>query len=137
MSKSKKRKDNGDAAPEAREATPAAVPRLLKTGPVEQGIRRLRSLHVELVKLQQWVVHKGLKVCIVFEGRNGGRQGRHDQGDHRTRQPAWLCVVALPAPTEREKSQMHAQRYRGRPCGGRRCCYFVHAAGRAARASSA
>ena len=37
--------------------------------------KELRRLHVELVKLQQWVVHKGLKVCIVFEGRDGAGKG--------------------------------------------------------------
>ena len=50
--------------------------------------RELARLHVELVKLQQWVVHKGLKVCIVFEGRDGAGKGGDDQGDHRARQPA-------------------------------------------------
>jgi polyphosphate kinase 2 (PPK2 family) len=37
--------------------------------------RALKNLHIELVKLQQWVVHKGLKVCIVFEGRDGAGKG--------------------------------------------------------------
>ena len=44
--------------------------------------RELGKLHIELVKLQQWVVHKGLKVCIVFEGRDGAGKGLYDQGDH-------------------------------------------------------
>lgn len=48
----------------------------------------LRKLHVELVKLQRWVVHKGLKICIVFEGSRWRRQRRHHQSDNRTRQPA-------------------------------------------------
>jgi polyphosphate kinase len=45
--------------------------------------RELARLHVEFVKLQQWVVHKGLKVCILFEGRDRRRQGRHDQSHDR------------------------------------------------------
>ena len=48
--------------------------------------QELRHLHVELVKLQQWVVHKGLKVCIVFEGRDGagkGGTGPHSQVRYR------------------------------------------------------
>ena len=50
--------------------------------------KELAKLHVELVKLQEWVKAKGLKVCIVFEGPRRRRQGRHDQGDHRAREPA-------------------------------------------------
>ncbi len=45
--------------------------------------RELARLHGELVKLQLWVVAKGLKVVVVFEGRDGARQGRGYQGDHR------------------------------------------------------
>jgi polyphosphate kinase 2 (PPK2 family) len=48
--------------------------------------RVLKKLHVELVKLQQWVVHKGLKVCIVFEGRDGAGKGGTIKGDHRARE---------------------------------------------------
>jgi polyphosphate kinase len=70
--------------------------------------RELAKLHVELVKVQQWVVHKGLKVCIVFEGRDGAGKG----GVITERvSPRVFRVIALPAPTEREKSQMYIQRY--------------------------
>ena len=48
----------------------------------------MEKLHVELVKLQEWVEAKGLKVCIVFEGRDGAGKGGDDQGDHRAGQPA-------------------------------------------------
>src|SRR4249920_2479229 len=73
--------------------------------------KELERLHVELVKLQQWVVHKGLKVCVVFEGRDGAGKGGTikaitDRVSHRI-----FRVVALPSPTEREKSQMYVQRY--------------------------
>src|SRR5713226_1999552 len=73
--------------------------------------RELARLHVEFVKLQQWVVHKGLKVCIVFEGRDGAGKGGTIKAMTERVSPRVFRVVALPAPTEREKSQMYAQRY--------------------------
>jgi len=73
--------------------------------------KELRRLHVELVKLQQWVVHKGLKVCIVFEGRDGAGKGGTIKAITERVSPRVFRVVALPSPTEREKSQMYAQRY--------------------------
>ena len=65
----------------------------------------LRALHVELVKLQQWVQHKGLKVCIVFEGRDGAGKGGTIKAITERVSPRVFRVVALPAPTEREKSR--------------------------------
>jgi len=73
--------------------------------------RELARLHVELVKLQQWVVHKGLRVCIIFEGRDGAGKGGTIKAITERVSPRIFRVVALPAPTEREKSQMYAQRY--------------------------
>jgi polyphosphate kinase 2 len=73
--------------------------------------RELARLHVELVKLQQWVVHKGLRVCIVFEGRDGAGKGGTIKAMTERVSPRIFRVVALPAPTEREKSQMYSQRY--------------------------
>src|SRR6266851_9792746 len=73
--------------------------------------RELARLHVEFVKLQQWVVQKGLKVCIVFEGRDGAGKGGTIKAMTERVSPRVFRVVALPAPTEREKSQMYAQRY--------------------------
>ena len=73
--------------------------------------KELRKLHVELVKLQQWVVLKGLKVCIVFEGRDGAGKGGTIKAITERVSPRVFRVVALPAPTDREKSQMYAQRY--------------------------
>ena len=73
--------------------------------------RELKKLHVELVKLQQWVVHKGLKVCIVFEGRDGAGKGGTIKAITERVSPRVFRVIALPAPTEREKTQMYAQRY--------------------------
>ena len=73
--------------------------------------RELARLHAELVKIQQWVVHKGLKVCIVFEGRDGAGKGGAIKAITERVSPRVFRVVALPAPTEREKSQMYFQRY--------------------------
>jgi len=71
----------------------------------------LERLHVELVKLQEWVKHEGLKVCIVFEGRDGAGKGGAIKAITERVSPRVFRVVALPAPTEREKSQMYVQRY--------------------------
>jgi polyphosphate kinase 2 len=73
--------------------------------------KELAKLHVELVKLQEWVKHKGLKVCIVFEGRDGAGKGGTIKAITERVSPRVFRVVALPAPTEREKSQMYSQRY--------------------------
>src|SRR3982750_1907133 len=73
--------------------------------------RELTRLHVEFVRLQQWVVHKGLRVCIVFEGRDGAGKGGTIKAMTERVSPRIFRVIALPAPTEREKSQMYAQRY--------------------------
>jgi polyphosphate kinase len=71
----------------------------------------LEELHVELVKLQQWVVQEGLKVCILFEGRDGAGKGGTIKALTERVSPRVFRVVALPAPTDREKSQMYIQRY--------------------------
>jgi polyphosphate kinase 2 len=73
--------------------------------------KELAKLHGELVRLQRWVVHKGLKVCIVFEGRDGAGKGGTIKAITERVSPRIFRVVALPAPTEREKSQMYIQRY--------------------------
>jgi polyphosphate kinase len=71
----------------------------------------LMTLHVELVKLQLWVKHKGLKVVIVFEGRDAAGKGGIIKRITERVSPRVFRVIALPAPTEREKSQMYIQRY--------------------------
>src|SRR5499433_591281 len=73
--------------------------------------KELQRLHVELVRLQQWVVHKGLKVCVVFEGRDGAGKGGTIKAITERVSPRVFRVVALPTPTEREKTQMYLQRY--------------------------
>jgi polyphosphate kinase 2 (PPK2 family) len=71
----------------------------------------LEKLHVELVKLQLWVKHKGLKVAIIFEGRDAAGKGGIIKRITERVSPRVFRVIALPAPTEREKSQMNIQRY--------------------------
>ncbi len=73
--------------------------------------KQLKKLHVELVKLQEWVKHKGLRICIVFEGRDGAGKGGTIKAITERVSPRVFRVVALPSPTEREKSQMYIQRY--------------------------
>ena len=74
-------------------------------------LEQLRLLHVELVKLQEWVKAKGIKICIVFEGRDGAGKGGTIKALTERVSPRVFRVVALPAPTDREKSQMYVQRY--------------------------
>jgi len=73
--------------------------------------KQLERLHVELVKLQQWVVHAGLKICIVFEGRDGAGKGGTIKAITERVSPRVFRVVALPAPSDREKTQMYGQRH--------------------------
>jgi polyphosphate kinase len=73
--------------------------------------KQLAKLQEELVKVQLWVHHKGLKVVIVFEGRDAAGKGGVIKRITERVSPRVFRVVALPAPTEREKSQMYVQRY--------------------------
>ncbi len=73
--------------------------------------KNLAKLHVELVHLQEWVKAKGLKVLIVFEGRDGAGKGGVIKAITERVSPRVFRVVALPAPSEREKTQMYVQRY--------------------------
>jgi polyphosphate kinase 2 len=73
--------------------------------------KALFHLHVDLVKLQEWVVKTGSKICIVFEGRDGAGKGGTIKAITERVSPRVFRVVALSAPTEREKSQMYMQRY--------------------------
>src|SRR6476620_7317238 len=73
--------------------------------------RELALLHGELVKLQLWVVAKGLKVVVLFEGRDGAGKGGVIKAITERVSPRTFRVIALPPPTEREKSQMYVQRY--------------------------
>ena len=106
--KKKAAKDNaGDREIEATEIEETAG------GPLKRKAfdKELKKLHVELVKLQEWVRHEGKKVCIVFEGRDGAGKGGTIKAITERVSPRIFRVVALPAPTEREKSQLYIQRY--------------------------
>jgi polyphosphate kinase 2 len=73
--------------------------------------RELRRLQAELCKLQEWVKYKGLRIVIVFEGRDGAGKGGTIRAITERVSPRVFRVIALPAPTDREKSQMYQQRY--------------------------
>jgi polyphosphate kinase len=73
--------------------------------------REMRILHGELVAMQEWVKDSGAKICIVFEGRDTAGKGGTIKRITERVSPRVFRVVALPAPSEREKSQMYVQRY--------------------------
>src|SRR4249919_2998783 len=73
--------------------------------------KELKKLHVELVKLQEWVKHKGLKICVVFEGRDAAGKGGMIKAITERVSPRVFRIIALPAPSDRQKSQMFMQRY--------------------------
>src|SRR6478752_6987066 len=73
--------------------------------------KEMAKLHGELVTLQEWVKAKGKKICIVFEGRDGAGKGGSIKAITERVSPRVFRVMALPTPTEREKSQMFVQRY--------------------------
>jgi polyphosphate kinase len=81
--------------------------------------RELKRLHVKLVQMQEWVRHEKKKVCILFEGRDGAGKGGAIKAITERVSPRIFRVIALPAPTERQKSQMYVQRYLPHlPAGG-------------------
>ena len=73
--------------------------------------KELRKLQAGLCQLQDWVKHKGLRVIILFEGRDGAGKGGTIRAITERVSPRVFRVVALPAPSDREKSQMYIQRY--------------------------
>lgn len=77
----------------------------------KQYEKELKKLHVELVNLQEWVRETGKKVMIVFEGRDGAGKGGTIKAITERVSPRIFRVIALPSPTEREKSQMYIQRF--------------------------
>ena len=77
----------------------------------KEAERELARLEVELVKLQEWIKYKGLKVVVIFEGRDTAGKGGTIKRIVNRLSPRVVRVVALPAPTEREKTQYYLQRY--------------------------
>jgi polyphosphate kinase 2 len=83
-------------------------PKKLKKSFYEEELRRLQ---IELVKLQEWVKYTGMKVVVIFEGRDAAGKGGVIKRITESLNPRIVRVVALPAPTEREKTQWYFQRY--------------------------
>src|SRR5262245_7588403 len=73
--------------------------------------KELRKLQTELCRLQDWVVHAGLRVIVVFEGRDAAGKGGTIKAIRERVSPRVFRLVALPAPSDREKTQLYAQRY--------------------------
>lgn len=120
MAKEKvKSKKNKQAKKEQKSKMPSGVQNIngdgLEPTPAELTVKaynkEMRRLHVELVKLQEWVKYKGLRVLIIFEGRDAAGKGGLIKRITERVSPRVFRVVALPAPTEREKTQFYFQRY--------------------------
>jgi polyphosphate kinase 2 len=118
MTKKKRTHENGTGVVtiERTEAGPAdgaqpgpdgARPKLTE----KQYQQELRRLHGDLVAMQEWVKRSGAKVCVVFEGRDTAGKGGTIKAITERVSPRVFRVVALPTPTERERSQMYIQRY--------------------------
>lgn len=73
--------------------------------------KELRKLQTELCRLQEWIVHKGLRVIVIFEGRDTAGKGGTIKAIMERVSPRVFRLVALPAPSDREKTQLYAQRY--------------------------
>ncbi len=114
MAKDEKSKAGG---PKAGKASRAAVVPATAVGEPKPRItekeyqRELKKLHGELAAMQEWVKATGAKVCIVFEGRDAAGKGGVIKAIMERVSPRVFRVMALPAPSDREKSQMFIQRY--------------------------
>ncbi|HPR35318.1 MAG TPA: polyphosphate kinase 2, partial [Anaerolineaceae bacterium] len=102
---------------EKKQAEPKAVPKAAAPGEKRKAIstavyeRELRKLQIELVKLQLWIKERGLKVAVIFEGRDAAGKGGTIKRLTETLNPRIVRVVALPVATEKEKTQWYFQRY--------------------------
>ena len=104
------KKKNSKSKKETKEILDTGITETVKMSGKEYD-KELARLHVELVKLQEWVKFKNLKVCVIFEGRDGAGKGGTIKAITERVSPRVFRVIALAAPTEREKSQMYIQRY--------------------------
>jgi polyphosphate kinase len=130
MSDKKKEGDAAEHASQMNDAVEAAQPQQDGNPPAEADVagaaaktakkrkiplklyeKELAKLQVELVKLQEWIKASGAKVCVIFEGRDAAGKGGIIKRITERTSPRVFRVVALPSPTEREKSQMYFQRY--------------------------
>ena len=98
----------GNEAPAVAEAVVEGTPTKLSRKEFE---KEMEKLQVELVKMQEWVKVSGAKICVLFEGRDTAGKGGVIKRITERVSPRVFRVVALSAPTEREKSQMYFQRY--------------------------
>jgi polyphosphate kinase 2 len=81
--------------------------------------KELSKLQTELCRLQEWVIHEGLRVVVVFEGRDAAGKGGTIKAITERVSPRVFRIVALPAPSDRERTQLYAQRYLQHfPAGG-------------------
>lgn len=121
MSKKDKKKNKQKNKQDSKEVS-QSVDSASPSGPSESAVsskkiskkeyeKELAKLHIELVKLQEWVKHKGLKVVIIFEGRDAAGKGGTIKRITESMNPRICRVVALGTPTEREKTQWYFQRY--------------------------
>jgi polyphosphate kinase len=77
----------------------------------KQYLKELRKLQTELCRLQEWVKLKGLKVIVIFEGRDAAGKGGTIKAITERVSPRVFRLVALPAPSDRERTQIYSQRY--------------------------
>ncbi len=107
----KKKKDNKDSKKKKKkqqEEQAECKPQKIKNKVYEQELERLQ---VELVKLQEWIKHEGLRIVVIFEGRDAAGKGGVIKRITQSLNPRVCRVVALGTPTEREKTQWYFQRY--------------------------
>ena len=96
---------------EASKGTRVAAGRQSRRNSPESSTRSTSPSCTRTRELQEWVQQEGLKVCTVFEGRDGAGKGGSIKAITERVSPRLFRVVALPAPTEREKSQLYLKRY--------------------------
>lgn len=115
--KSKTERKASKSKPEENRVEPITVPKMTTPGEKKERLstavyeRELRKLQVELVKMQLWIKERGLKVAVIFEGRDAAGKGGTIKRLTETLNPRIVRVVALPVATEKEKTQWYFQRY--------------------------
>src|SRR3954463_59335 len=97
----------GQITKKDKKASAAVAPKLNR----REYEKELRRLQGELCKLQEWVKYKNMRIMILFEGRDGAGKGGTIRAITERVSPRVFRTVALPAPTDREKTQMYMQRY--------------------------
>jgi polyphosphate kinase len=101
----------GTKVPEMHAASPLCDPKVKKKKRNKFYLRELGRLHVELVKMQEWIRHAGKKLLVIFEGRDAAGKGGVIKRITQPLNPRVCRVVALGTPTERQKTQWYFQRY--------------------------